>query len=146
MFRESSRPGAPGRAAPNLGRLGRFLRHDRSGATAVEFAFLLPVLILILVGIMQAGMLFFIQNNMARVAHDTARRVSLGELTTVTGKSYAEDQLVNWGASFNVTVTEPGSDVSVVITVPMAQAAILDIGDIFDVGDLSASAVVRQES
>ena len=129
-----------------LSRFARFLRHERSGATAVEFAFLLPVLILVLVGIMQAGMLFFVQNNMARVAHDTARRVAVGELTTATGKTYAENQLVNWGISFNVTVTEPGSDVSVVITVPMAEAAVLDIGDIFDVGDLGATAIVRQES
>ncbi len=127
-------------------RFGRFLRHEKSGATAVEFAFLLPVLILVLVGIMQAGMLFFVQNNMARVAHDTARRVAVGELTTATGKTYAENQLVNWGVTFNVTVTEPGSDVSVVITVPMAEAAILDIGDIFDVGNLNAAAIVRQES
>ncbi len=129
-----------------LSRFARFLRHERSGATAVEFAFLLPVLILVLVGIMQAGMLFFVQNNMARVAHDTARRVAVGELTTATGKTYAENQLVNWGVTFNVTVTEPGSDVSVVITVPMAEAAVLDIGDIFDVGDLGATAIVRQES
>ncbi len=129
-----------------LSRFGRFLRHEKSGVSAVEFAFLLPVLIMILVGIMQAGMLFFIQNNMARVAHDTARRVAVGELDTMTGKTYAENNLINWGVTFNVTVTEPGSDVSVVITVPMAEAAIFDIGDIFDVGDLGATAIVRQES
>ena len=122
-----------------------FLRKETDGVAAIEFAILVPVLVLLLVGVIQAGALFFLQNNMASVAHDTARRVSVGELTVAAAPAYAQGKLVNWGVTFNVMVTEPGNDVSAQITVPMADAAILDIGNFFSIGNLAATAVLRKE-
>ena len=50
-------------------RLGR----DRSGATAVEFAFLAPVLIFILMGITGYGGYFWISHSVQQLANDAAR-------------------------------------------------------------------------
>jgi Flp pilus assembly protein TadG len=51
----------------------RRLRRDQSGATAVEFAFLAPVLILILMGITGYGGYFWMSHSVQQLANDAAR-------------------------------------------------------------------------
>ncbi len=80
---------------------------DARGVAAVEFAFVMPVLVLILTGVIQLGLLLFLHGNMGDVARDTARRLAVGELTAANAPSYAEGQLVNWGGTFTVTPTMP---------------------------------------
>ncbi|MCG8354378.1 MAG: pilus assembly protein [Kiloniellales bacterium] len=138
-----------GRLRPR-GRWRRLLRSER-GSSAVEFAFVIPVLIAILGGIIQFGAIFFLQNNMASVARDAARRFAVGEMTEAEAETYAQNQLVNWGVTFSVDASPPDpsdptdTDVSVVITVPLADAAIVDLGGFFGTGNLAAQAVMRQE-
>jgi hypothetical protein len=117
-----------------------------AGAAAVELAFVLPVAVLLLMGIIQFGALLFLQNTMVNVANDVARRVSVGELTTTAGETLAEERLSGWNATFTVSVTEPtADDIQVDISVPLADAAIVDFGDLLDTGDLTAQATVRKE-
>lgn len=121
------------------------IRND-AGAAAVELAFVLPVALLLLMGIIQFGALFFLQNTMVNVANDVARRVSVGDLSTTAGAALAEERLSGWNATFTVNVTEPTSnDILVAISVPLADAAIVDFGHLFDAGDLTAEATVRKE-
>ena len=48
------------------------LLKDKSGANAVEFAVVLPVLLLIVLGIIQFGVIFFTYNNMVQAARKLA--------------------------------------------------------------------------
>jgi Flp pilus assembly protein TadG len=119
---------------------------DDAGAAAIEMAFVLPVALLLLMGIIQFGALFFLQNTMVNVANDVARRVSVGDLSTAAGETLAEERLAGWNATFTVNVTEPTSnDVQVDISVPLADAALINFGHYFDTGDLTAQATVRKE-
>jgi hypothetical protein len=119
---------------------------SEAGAAAVELAFVMPVALLLLMGIIQFGALLFLQNTMVNVANDVARRVSVGDLTTTAGEALAEERLAGWNATFTVNVTEPTSnDIQVAISVPLADAAIVDFGHFLDAGDLTAQATVRKE-
>ena len=124
---------------------------DERGVAAIEFAFVIPVLALLLTGIIQLGALLFLQSNMGDVARDTARRLAVGELTEANAPSFAEAQLVTWGGSFTVDPDMPDPadpndrDVTVTISVPMADVSLVDIVGAFQSGNMSASSTIRQE-
>ena len=54
------------------GRIGRFGR-DRSGAVALEFAFLVPMLIFMVMGIIGYGGYFWMSHSVQQMANDAAR-------------------------------------------------------------------------
>lgn len=122
------------------------------GGTAVEFAFLMPVFLLLLSGIVQFGLVMFVQNNMSHVARDTSRRLAVGELTAAEAQTTAQGSLVNWGIDYTVQVVEPDPsdpddrDVTVFISAPLEQAALFDILGILGGSDLAASVTMRLES
>ena len=118
---------------------------------AVEFALVLPVLILVLAGVIQFGSMFFVQNNMTDVARDSARRLAVGELTAAETQQYAQNALVDWGITYTVVVTEPNpidpddKDITVTISAPMRQASLVNLLDLPDTQVLSAAVTARQE-
>ncbi len=120
--------------------LGRYLR-DRGGASAVEFALVAPLLIGLLLGIIQYGSLFLVQTRMTDTARDTARRLAVGDLTSESdAEDYARARLADWSATFTATAVLPAAgdrDVSVTITVPMAEAALINLVGFGMDGDLS---------
>ena len=61
----------------------RRLPRNERGQSLVEFAFVLPVLALILVGILQLGLLFFNYIDLASAARDGGRKMTVSR--TVTG-------------------------------------------------------------
>ena len=70
---------------------------------AVEFAFVLPVLLMIVAGIIQFGAIFFLQNNMSNAAREAARALAVGSIeTTSETTDLVEQRLVNWGVTFAV--------------------------------------------
>jgi Flp pilus assembly protein TadG len=121
-------------------RLRGFWRHQ-GGASAVEFALIAPLLIGLLLGIIQYGSLFLLQTRMTDTARDTARRLAVGELMTEQdAEDYAIASLSNWSATFSATaeLPDPGEhDVSVAITVPMADAALINLVGFGMDGDLA---------
>ncbi|HZS84410.1 MAG TPA: TadE/TadG family type IV pilus assembly protein [Stellaceae bacterium] len=60
---------------------------DRGGATAVEFALILPALTLLLLGIMECGRLVWAQSTLQMAVEDAARCASVD--TTVCGTAGA---------------------------------------------------------
>ncbi len=121
----------------------RAFASNQRGVSAVEFAFVLPVLIILLTGIVQMGLTFFVQHNMVSVAQETARLVAVGEMTTGEGKTYAEGHLINWGMTYNVTVLPVGDDIVVDIAVPLSDVALIDYLGLFKTGDLSTQSSMR---
>ena len=84
MTRESKARRA-GWTAPRAKGL-RALWRDRDGAAAVEFAFIVPILLLLFSGIVQFGSIMFLENHMTNVARETSRRVAVGELAEAIGE------------------------------------------------------------
>ena len=147
QIRKSKQPGLLGRLAARSR-----IWSDVRGVAALEFAFVLPFLVIILAGIVQFGAIFFIQNNMVNVAREVSRALSVGSIeTTAEAETLANGKLVNWGIAFDIDTTIPDpddpadTDYTVVITAPLSDAAIFDILGVFQDGTLRAQASMREE-
>ncbi len=130
------------RALHPMWTLHRF-RCSQRGVAAVEFAIVLPVLVILLTGIVQMGLMLFVGHNMVSVSQETARLVAVGELTTVEGQTYADDHLINWEMTYDISVQQQGSDIVVDIAVPLSDVALIDFLGLFKSGDLKTRASMR---
>ncbi len=115
------------------------------GVAAVEFALVIPFVVLVLSGIIQFGFVLFLQSHVADVARETARRAAVGELEQAEAIQFAQDSLLNWGVTYDVVVTLNGTDVDVQISLPMSQAALIDVLGLFQSGTLIAAVTAREE-
>ena len=115
------------------------------GVAAIEFAIVVPFVLLVLAGIIQFGFVLFLQSHVADIARDTARRVAVGEFEQAEAVQFAQDSLLNWGVTYTVVVTLPDPDVVVQISLPMSQAALIDLLGVFQSSTLSATVTAREE-
>ncbi len=148
----TARPSGCGDAGSRAARAKglRALWRDRDGVAAVEFAFVLPILLLLFSGIVQFGSIMFLENHMTNVARETTRRVAVGELNETDAESSAQQALVNWGVTYDVDVATVdvgggNQDITVTISLPMSEAALMDVLGVFQSGNLSAAVTRRQE-
>lgn len=122
----------------------RGLDADRRGAIAVEFALVLPVLILFLLGIVQIGSAYFLQNSMLNTARELARRLATAQVTAADAESWALERLPTLSRSYVVDVTPPqpgtpdGDTFRVVISMPLRDAVLVDPLGLFTEGNLQA--------
>ena len=130
------------RAFHPLSTLHRF-RSSQRGVAAVEFAFVLPVFVILLTGIVQMGLMFLVQHSMVSVSQETVRLVAVGELTTAEGETYANDHLISWGMTYDISVQQQGSDIVVDIAVPFSDVALIDYLGLFQSGDMTARTSMR---
>jgi hypothetical protein len=134
---------------PRTPEVGRRLRASEAGAAAVEMALVLPILLFILTGIIQFGMVLFTHNNMLHVAQEASRRVSVGTTTPLEVTGWIEERLIGNAANFGITVEEVinagDDDIVVTITVPLSAAAVVDPFKIFPDTLIQARAVVRRQ-
>ncbi len=145
--RKARRAGTKGLRGTLLRALGR----DQRGAAAVEFAFIMPVMLLMFSGILQFGSVMFLENHMTNVAREASRRVAVGELTETDAATMVQGALVNWGVTYEVAVVtadaEDGNqDITVAISLPLSDAALMDVLGLFETGNLSTSVTMRMES
>ncbi len=118
---------------------------DESGVAAIEFAFIATFAVTLFSGIVQFGFVSFIENHMADVARDTARRFAVGESDKSEAEQYAQDALLNWGVNYTVTVTPNADDVDVQVSLPMSSVAIIDMLGLFQSGTMTASVTMLTE-
>ncbi len=143
-----------GRRAGTKGLRGTLLRalgQDQRGAAAVEFAFIMPVLLLMFSGILQFGSVMFLENHMTNVAREASRRVAVGELAEVDAEATVQSALINWVVTYDVDVTTADAgggtqNIIVEISLPLSDAALMDVLGLFETGDLSTSVTMRMES
>ncbi len=134
-----------------LRRTLRRLGKEEGGAAAVEFVFILPILLLLFSGILQFGSVMFLDSHMTNVAREASRRVAVGELTETDATTMVQAALVNWGVTYDVNVATADAgggnqNVVVDISLPLADAALMDVLGLFATGDLSTSVTMRMES
>lgn len=119
---------------------------DSGGATAVEMALVLPVLLMFVLGVIQFGSLFFLQHQMVSTANDVVRRLAVGDLDEAGAISEATGRLASWKASFSVDVDDTALDeIGVAISVPLADAGIVHFIDFLGERTLVARAIMRKE-
>lgn len=98
------------------------LRRAESGAVAVEFALILPVLLVLVLGIIQYGMYFYARQGGSDIARDAARRAAVGTPTTCADfRTMVRDNIDD--------VTGSGSTATVTRTYTKANPTLVQVGD-----------------
>ena len=140
---------------------------DKRGGIAMEFALVLPVLLVVLLGIIQFGYAFFVQTNMNNAAREAARELAVGSATVGgatdcasaaagTAEAVACENLIGLAASSftlaacdpdnpNATLCPGADDVTMRVSIPRTQIAMGDILGFFDAGNMVALITMRKE-
>ncbi len=95
---------------------------NKEGTAAVEFALILPMLFMLSLGVWEAGVVFFAQDQMTHVSREASRNVALGLMTQTEAETYVNDRLNDiFNVPFSVAITAPATQNSpnqdVVVTV-----------------------------
>ncbi len=96
---------------------------DRNGATAVEFAFMVPIIFTMFMGAIEVTRLNFLRQTASNASYEGARKA------VTPGSSNAEAQaealrlmtMVNAGNGATAVVTSTADSVTVSVTVPVSQ-------------------------
>jgi Flp pilus assembly protein TadG len=119
---------------------------DNRGAVAIEFAILLPVLIAMLFAIIQYGLVLSTRQLMVYAARESARSYAIGESTEAEAEALAISLLNNASLNYDVVIDDDGTDVTLSITVPMAEAAIINaLETSLMSGNIAVSVTMRLE-
>ena len=127
------------------------VRTQRRGVAAVELAIVLPLLVLILLGIIELGLVFHVRHTMLNAGREAARSLAIREATAAEAAQIAIDHLAGLNLVFTIMVTEPDPAVpddrttAVEITTPVHQASAGDPLGIFGAGILQAKVTMRKE-
>ena len=107
-------------------RLAKLCRQD-DGATAVEFALIAPVLVALLMGIIEFGMILFTYTTAGAASRDVARRIATGRIAASAASTTLTPQLPAWVRSYAtvaVTQTTPATASTNIITVNVSFPAL----------------------
>lgn len=98
------------------------MRNNQRGAVAVEFALLLPVLLILVLGVVEFGYLLFLNSSAAGAAREGAREMAISGVQT-DAQGVASDAFTATTGRTATTVSVPGSCSSgspVVVTVSLS--------------------------
>ena len=129
---------------------GSTLSQARGGASAVEFALVLPLLLSFLCGTFQYGTLMFAYNAMMGVARDATRQMSVGAETESGAAAAARMALPRWvaGDRWAIVTRDVGSTgtnrVQTTISVAAGEVSILNLVPM--PSTLSVNVVMQKES
>lgn len=101
-------------------------KKKESGQALVEFALILPILMVILCGILDFGWIYYNKYKVEDAAYEGARFASIavedsgvGDTLTEDTKQRVRQNLPNHGKGANITVTTGSGQVSVTVTYPV---------------------------
>jgi Flp pilus assembly protein TadG len=86
---------------PNL----RALHGDSKGATIVEFALILPVLCMMLLGTLDLGYRAYVASIVQGALHDAARMATVGGVTTAQIQTFVQNRLQSFSRNATITTT-----------------------------------------
>lgn len=127
-------------------RASRGLADDDRGVVAIEFAIVLPVLLVLTFIILQYGFVLVTYHNMYDAARQAARQLAAGTADEAEAVAAAEALLVDWPTNWNVVAAKDltNDNVNVRITVPGTEAALFSFTPMPT--QLVAEVVMRDES
>ena len=133
----------------------RMIRRTRErGAALVEFAVVLPLFVVLIFGVMEAGWLFAQQVEIRNAAREGARLavVDWGTAAAVAGETCNRADLSGAGATVTVTPSstidsefDPPSPESVTVSVTKTYNSLTGVLDFFDNLQMAATAEMRTE-
>lgn len=120
-----------------IGMTGRFFpastshRLDERGVGAIEFALILPFILMLVVGIIEMSNVFFMRNQLNEIARDATRRFAVGamdeaEVRTFVLKRVAQTTQAQASVDVAETETDDVVDVSLSLSVPFADVLLFD--------------------
>ena len=125
---------------------------DQKGAVAIEFAFILPVLVLMLFGIVELSLLFYNKQIITNASREGARYGIVGETSeNIAGRvnEYCAGHLITFGSGTVGVTPEPNSPAAGYLTVTVTYPYdFLVLGNFFGFDDsvaLTAKTVMRME-
>ena len=120
----------------------------RTGAALLEFALVLPIFLLLLLGIMELASVFFVRHAMLNAAREAARSYAIQEFTAGEAEQLALDLLSGTNLNYTATSspqTDTGVERWVEVSVPTSDAALGDPLGLFSGGDLQVRVTMRRE-
>jgi Flp pilus assembly protein TadG len=147
----------PNKPAANLKveNLCRSCRRNRRGAAVVEFAFVAPVFILLVLGMIEMGRGVMVQQIITNASREGARSAVLDNSTVsgvqTTVKNYLTGTLgaaASTAATVNVTIPAQryGNAATVSVSIPYSNVSWVPIAKYLSGKSLSASSTMRCES
>ncbi len=125
----------------------RRFRVDQSGAALVEFAVVLPMLLLIMLGTFIWGYTISLNDSMFDAARQAAREMAVGVSNEAQAAASAANLLSAWPTTFTITAedidTTGTQDVRVVITTDNVFANFVPFVPTLD--EMRAEVVMREE-
>ena len=85
----------------------RLSLEKRSGLALVEMALVLPVLLLLVIGVVDYGMQFYVLHLMSDAARDAAREAAIRNGTVSQAQAVAASELSGIHGRFTITVVQP---------------------------------------
>jgi len=86
---------------PNRRALGR----DSKGATIVEFALILPVMCMMILGTLDLGYRAYVASIVQGALHDAARMATVGGVTTAQIQTFVQNRLQSFSRNATITTT-----------------------------------------
>lgn len=134
-------------------RVRSLVMYNTSGASAIEFALIIPLFIVILMAIIEFGMIFYVQNSIQSAARDIGRQLSTNRLAMADAPSAARKEIGLWlidQVKVSVTQSAPtnpaANDITVDISVSALNAAPTNfLGTFYADTTLHGVATMRQE-
>lgn len=129
----------------------RKFRSEQSGASAVEFALIAPVLIAILMAICEFSLVFFTLNTAQHAVWDAARQLAVGRTTPAAARDAVTAAIPQWvRAQTTVTADKDPADATrylVRASIPIAAATPTNfLAAAFGANVMTASATLMQET
>ena len=125
-------------------------RLQRRGLAAVEAALMIPLLVTMVFGSIEFGMLLHTRHTMLHAAREAARVLAVQGGTVAQAEAAAHDALPGGELDFDVEVTPPGPDdfdrdVVVEVSLPMADAGGNILGMMDDNERMQVRVTMRSE-
>lgn len=107
----------------------KFFARDTAGASAVEFALIVPVLLSLVFGIVEFSFILYTYNVAEHAALDVTRQLATNQISTSQVSGIASGELPSWiGSSATVSTTSSSTNPSinkytVLISIPATAAS-----------------------
>lgn len=125
---------------------------DKRGATAVEFALITPVLVIMTFAAIEFGLIFYCHTTAGHAAWDTTRQLATNRIKTTDVTTTAREQLPNWvrrsaTISHTSTSADPATNrYTVTISFPASAASVTGVvGWAYSSLVLSSKITMQQE-